>query len=70
MKKKTQFEAIVNRVDFPNKGMVEVDGYAIVVKNTIPGQKIQAVVNKKRKDRIEARLLNVISPSPEEIKAP
>jgi len=70
MKKRTEFEGIVSKVVFPNKGIVEVDGFKITVKNTMPGQKVRAVVNKKRKDRIEARLLEVLEKSPLEVDAP
>ncbi len=70
MKKRTEFEGIVARVDFPNKGIVEVDGHKVIVKNTVPGQKIKAVVNKKRGKKIEARLLEVLEHSPMEKEAP
>lgn len=70
MKKKDVFEAVVDHVEFPNKGIVYVEGKRVVVKNSAPGQKVKAVVNKKRRDRIEARLLEVIEPSPLEEKAP
>lgn len=70
MKKKTEFIGVVSKVVFPNKGIVEVDGHHVTVKNTLPGQKVRAVVNKKRKDRLEARLLEVVEKSPLEIDAP
>jgi 23S rRNA (uracil-5-)-methyltransferase RumA len=64
VKKGTQIEGIVNRVDFPNKGIVEIDGEKITIKNTLPGQKINAVINKSRKGRSEAKLIEVIERSP------
>ena len=70
MKKSTEFVGVVSKVVFPNKGIVEVDGHRVTVKNTLPGQKVRAVVNKKRRDRIEARLLEVVEKSPLEISAP
>lgn len=70
MKKRDQFEGIVDHVEFPNKGIVYVGEERVVVKNSLPGQKVHAVVNKKRKNRIEARLLEVLEPSPLEKKAP
>ena len=63
MKKGDIFEGIVDRVDFPNKGIVEAEGERIVVKNTIPGQKIQGVLTKKRKGKCEGRLLQVLEPA-------
>lgn len=70
MKKRTEFEGIISEVIFPNKGIVEIEGKRVVVKNTIPGQKVKAVVNKKRGDRIEARLLEVLEKSGLEGEAP
>lgn len=70
MKKKIEFEGIVERIDFPNKGIVAVDGHEVVVKNTIEGQKIRAVVNKYRKGKAEGRLLEVLEASPLEMTAP
>ena len=48
MKKGDLFEGIVDVIEFPNKGIVTVDGERIVVKNAHPGQKIQGVLTKKR----------------------
>lgn len=70
MKKKTEFVGVVSKIVFPNKGIVEVDGHQVIVKNTLPGQTVRAVVNKKRRDRIEARLLEVVEKSPLEVSAP
>ncbi len=70
MKKGDKVEGIVESVSFPNKGTVMVDGIKVTVKNTIEGQKIKAVVNKKRKGKVEARLQEVTEKSPEETDAP
>ncbi|MDO4312652.1 MAG: 23S rRNA (uracil(1939)-C(5))-methyltransferase RlmD [Eubacteriales bacterium] len=70
MKKGQIVEGIVTKVDFPNKGTVEVPGEdkSIMVKNTVPGQKVQVSVNKMRKGRAEGRILAVLEPSPNEIE--
>ena len=49
MKKGDMYEAVVETIDFPNKGILHVDGERVIVKNAIPGQKVRFVVNKKRK---------------------
>ena len=64
MKKGDMFEAVVETIDFPNKGMLYVDGERVIVKNAIPGQKIRFVINKKRNGKCEARLLEVLEKSP------
>ncbi|MEY8236879.1 23S rRNA (uracil(1939)-C(5))-methyltransferase RlmD [Lachnospiraceae bacterium 66-29] len=70
MKKKGQiWEGIVERVAFPNKGIVALeDGKKAVVKNVIPGQKISFMVNKTRKGKVEGRLLEVLEKSPLELE--
>ena len=70
MKKGELIEGIVREVKFPNKGIVETEEGTVVVKNVIPGQKVQARVNKKRKSRAEAALVSVLDRSPLEREAP
>ncbi len=51
-------------MEFPNRGIVYIDGEKAVVKNGLPGQEITFVVNKKRNGRCEGRILKLESPSP------
>lgn len=72
MKKGQVYEGLIEKVEFPNKGMVFVEGEAskVIVKNGIPGQKIKFAVNKMRKGRAEGRLLEVLEKSPLETREP
>lgn len=70
MKKGQVFEAIVERVDFPNKGIAETGEGTVIVKNSLPGQKISLCVNKVRKGKAEGRLVEVIEKSPLETGLP
>ena len=70
MKKGQVYEGIVERVDFPNKGIVRVGEEACVVKNSLPGQKISFCVTKQRKGKAEGRLLEVKESSPLECGSP
>lgn len=70
MKKGQVCEGIVERVDFPNKGIVKSEGGTCVVKNSLPGQKVSFCVNKVRKGKAEGRLLSVIEKSPKETESP
>lgn len=70
MKKGQVVEGVVERVDFPNKGIVETPDGICVVKNTLPGQKIRCLVNKARKGKAEGRLLEVLERSLLEIDSP
>ena len=70
MKKGQVFEAKVERVDFPNKGIVLTGEGAVIVKNSLPGQIVKLSVNKVRKGKAEGRLLEVIEKSPLETGHP
>ncbi|MBQ9134739.1 MAG: class I SAM-dependent RNA methyltransferase [Lachnospiraceae bacterium] len=70
MKKGQVYEGIVERVDFPNKGVVRVGEETCIVKNSLPGQKIRLCINKQRKGKAEGRLLEVIEKSPLETGSP
>ena len=70
MKKCQVYEGYVERVDFPNKGIVKCDEEYAVVKNTIPGQKVSFMVNKKRKGKAEGRLLDILEKADCEIESP
>ena len=56
MKKGQVYEGIIEKVEFPNKGIVPVpeEDRNVIVKNGIPGQKIRFCVNKFRKGQAEA----------------
>ena len=66
MKKGDLVQGRIEKIDFPNKGIMTVDGERIVLKNTIPGQLVQAVVTKKRKGKCEGRVLEVLEKAPAE----
>ena len=75
MKKGQILEGIVERVDFPNKGVVRVreengEEVRCLVKNVLPGQKISFCVQKKRNGRAEGRLLEVVEKAENEVESP
>ena len=70
MKKGEIYEGIIEKVDFPNKGRIIIDGRTVTIKNGIPGQKVRFLINKKRGDRLEGRLLEVLEKSPLEKREP
>ena len=70
MKKGEIYEGVIECVDFPNKGTVRVDGERVTVKNGIPGQNVRFAINKKRKNKAEGRLLEVLEKSPLETREP
>lgn len=68
MKKGQIAEGRIDHVVFPNKGIAMTEeGDRVVVKNTIPGQKVSFLVNKVRKGKAEGRLLETIEKSSLEV---
>ena len=63
-KRGSVIEANVVDTIFPNKGLVYVDGKKIIVHGAIEGQKLRIQIVKKRRDRIEAKILEVLERSP------
>ncbi len=72
MKKGQEYTGTVEKLRFPNKGIVRVEDFdeKCTVKNVLPSQKIRFRVNHKRNGSCEGILLEVIERSPAEIPSP
>ncbi|MGN1206268.1 MAG: 23S rRNA (uracil-5-)-methyltransferase RumA, partial [Eubacterium sp.] len=72
MKKNEIYEGIVTELKFPNKGKVAVanEEETVMVKNTLPGQKVQFRLAKNKKNKKEGKLLEVLQPSKIETQNP
>ena len=69
MKKGETGEGIIQKIEFPNKCIIcTEDGERVIVKNGVPGQKVRFMIQKKRKGKCEARLLEVLEKSPLELE--
>lgn len=64
MKKGNEYTCVIDYVEFPNKGVAHIDGIKVTIKNTIQGQKVHVRINKARRNKVEARLLEVVERSP------
>ena len=74
MKKGQEYIGTVERIKFPDKGVVSVlseDGAreSCVVKNVIPGQKVRFRVTKKKNGRYEGMLMEVLERSEAEVSS-
>jgi len=70
LKKGEIYQGIIENVDFPNKGIVQIEDKKVIVKNAMPGQKVRFMINKKKGSRLEGRLLEVLEKSPLETRNP
>ncbi len=69
MKKGQIVEGFIEKVEFPNKGILHIEGEekTVVVKNALPGQKVSVMLQKVRKGKAEGRIVEVLQPAPAEI---
>jgi 23S rRNA (uracil1939-C5)-methyltransferase len=63
-------ELEIDKIAFGGKGLSRVEGMAVFVDNAVPGDRVEARVVKKKKSYAEARVLELIKPSPDRIEAP
>ena len=63
MKKGQIYEGTIEKIAFPNKCHIQVDGKTVVVKNGVPGQKVRFSVNKVRSGKAEGRILEILEKS-------
>lgn len=64
MKKGQIFEAVIEGIDFPDKGFCHVEDRKVSVKQALPGQKVRFSIKKVRNGKAEGRLLEVLEQSP------
>jgi 23S rRNA (uracil1939-C5)-methyltransferase len=68
LKKGQEVELDIIDAAFKGKGLAKVDGLAVFVHGTTPGDKVKARIIKKKKKHREAKLLEIIEPSPHRIE--
>ncbi len=70
IKKGQIFKAAIEDVAFGGKGIARIDGLAVFVDQAVTGDTVAARIVRKRKKYAEARVLHLVSPSPDRIPAP
>ncbi|MFH1351636.1 MAG: 23S rRNA (uracil(1939)-C(5))-methyltransferase RlmD [Pseudomonadota bacterium] len=63
-------ELRIERMAFGGQGVARLDGFVIFVSGAIPGDRALVRVFKKKKDYAEARLTELLEPSPDRVTAP
>lgn len=67
IKKHDILDVNIDSTEFPNKGIAEVEGQRVVIKGGIKGQKVKIRISKKKKEKIEGNILEVLEKSPIEV---
>jgi 23S rRNA (uracil1939-C5)-methyltransferase len=62
-----EVEVTVDRLAYGGNGVARLDGYVLFVPGTFPGDRVRAQVTKRKRAYGEARVLEVLEPSPDRI---
>jgi 23S rRNA (uracil1939-C5)-methyltransferase len=60
MRKRKEYEFIIEGTEFPGKGVAFYEGQKVAIKNALPGQKVIGRVTKKNSNGVEAKLIEVL----------
>ncbi|MBZ9608462.1 23S rRNA (uracil(1939)-C(5))-methyltransferase RlmD [Clostridium estertheticum] len=70
MQKRKEYEFNIENLEFPAQGIAFYEGEKVLIKNTLPGQKVIAKVAKKKKDVVEAKLVKILEDVDYKIEPP
>jgi 23S rRNA (uracil1939-C5)-methyltransferase len=65
--KGAELDLAVDALAYGGNGVARMEGYVVFVSGAIPGDRVRAVVTKRKRAYAEARTLEVLEPSPERI---
>lgn len=68
LKKGTETELIIEATAFEGKGIAKVDGLAMFVPNTTPGDHVKIRITKSKKKYREGKLVELLEPGPRRIE--
>lgn len=68
LKKGEEISLTIEGAAFKGKGIGKVDGMAVFVHASMPGDEVRARIIKKKKNYREGKLLEILSPSPDRIE--
>ena len=63
-----ELELRVDSLAFGGNGVARADGYVVFVQGAVPGDRVRAVLTKRKKAYGEARALEILEPSPDRIE--
>ncbi len=69
VKKNDEFEVVIDYMLFPNTGVALLDDKKVKIKGALTGQKVKIRISKKKSDKIEGKVIEVLEPSPIEEKS-
>src|SRR4051812_22945310 len=62
-----ELELDIDALAFGGNGVARLEGYVLFVQGAVPGDRVRAVVTKRKRHYGEARTLEVLEPSPDRV---
>jgi 23S rRNA (uracil1939-C5)-methyltransferase len=63
-------ELKIDRMAFGGQGVARINGYVVFVRGGVPGDRLTARIYRKKRDYAEAKVVELIDPSPDRVQAP
>ncbi|MGA2012259.1 MAG: 23S rRNA (uracil(1939)-C(5))-methyltransferase RlmD [Solirubrobacteraceae bacterium] len=63
-----ELELTIDTLAFGGAGVARLDGYVVFVSGAMPGDRVRAVIGKRKRAYAEARTLEVLTPGPDRIE--
>jgi 23S rRNA (uracil1939-C5)-methyltransferase len=63
-----ELDLVVDALAYGGNGVARLDGYVVFVGGAVPGDRVRAVVTKRKRAYAEARTVEVLEPSPERVE--
>ncbi len=63
-----ELELTVGSLAYGGAGVARLDGYVVFVSGAVPGDRVRAVVGKRKRAYAEARTVEILTPSPDRIE--
>ena len=62
-----ELELRIDSLAYGGAGVARLDGYVVFVRDAVPGDRVRALVTKRKRAYAEARAIEVLEPSPERV---
>ncbi|MGI9184877.1 MAG: 23S rRNA (uracil(1939)-C(5))-methyltransferase RlmD [Solirubrobacteraceae bacterium] len=62
-----ELELTIDSLAYGGAGVARTDGYVVFVSGAVPGDRVRAVIGKRKRAWAEARTLEIVAPSPDRI---
>src|SRR5437763_11867645 len=63
-----EIELTIDALAFGGAGVARTDGYVVFVSGAVPGDRVRAVIEKRKRAYAQARAVEVIAPGPERVQ--